>query len=62
MTPTLLALACALMPPPAPDTSFLRQYAQTRGYMLGRPAKRIRYKRIDIGEIAGQNVIRFDFD
>jgi hypothetical protein len=47
MTPTL-ALACALMRPPA-DVPFLRQYAQTRGYMLGRPARvKINYAATDV--------------
>lgn len=42
MTPTLLTLAMTLAAdPPGPpiDTSFLRQYAETRGFLLGRPVK-----------------------
>jgi dipeptidyl-peptidase-4 len=42
MTSTFLTLAMTLAAePPGPpiDTSFLRQYAETRGFMLGRPVK-----------------------
>ncbi len=49
MKPTILALAIVSMaafthaadPVPAgpPDTTFLKQYAETRGLMLGRPQK-----------------------
>jgi dipeptidyl-peptidase-4 len=40
MTPLILAAGLVAAPePPAVDTSFLRQYAETRGFMLGRPAK-----------------------
>jgi dipeptidyl-peptidase-4 len=42
MSPTLLTIAMTLAAEPQGppiDTSFLRQYAETRGYMLGRPVK-----------------------
>ena len=41
-TITLLAVCGAAMPAPAADpvdTSFLKHYAETRGFMLGRPVK-----------------------
>ncbi|MBX9583195.1 MAG: alpha/beta fold hydrolase [Gemmataceae bacterium] len=40
MTPLLLTAGLVAAPDaPAVDTSFLKQYAETRGFMLGRPAK-----------------------